>query len=110
MTVCTSARASDDLANIYAYILLHRGIESAERFLDSARRAVEFLAEHPDAGPHPQRTSRHKKLRFWVISNTNYIIYYFAERDHVSIERVLDGRRDVQRIIDLKKEYLDEDS
>jgi plasmid stabilization system protein ParE len=104
MIVRTSARASDDLANIYAYVHTHRGPESAERFLDAARRAKEFLAEHPDAGPHPQWTSRHKKLRFWVISRTNYIIYYFAERDHVSIERVLDGRGDLKRILDLRKE------
>jgi plasmid stabilization system protein ParE len=104
MIVRTSARASDDLANIYAYIQVHRGAESAERFLEAARRALEFLAEHPDAGPHPQWTARHKTLRFWVISRTNYIIYYFAERDHVSIERVLDGRRDVKGIVDLKKD------
>ncbi len=104
MIVRTSARASDDLANIYAYIQVHRGAESADRFLNAARHAVEFLAEHPEAGPHPQWTTRHKTLRFWVISKTNYIIYYFAVRDHVSIERVLDGRRDVKRIIDLRKE------
>ena len=107
MIVRTSARAGDDLANIYAYIHAHRGVASAERFLEAARRAVEFLAEHPAAGPHPQWTSRHKNLRFWVISRTNYIIYYFAEQGSVSIERVLDGRRDVKRIIDLKNEASD---
>jgi plasmid stabilization system protein ParE len=109
MIVRISARASDDLSTIYAYIQASRNLESAERFLDSARRAFEILAEHPDAGPHPQWTSRHKKLRFWVISRTTYIIYYFAEREHVSIERVLDGRRDVKKIIDLQKEDLDGD-
>jgi|SRR5687767_5719703 len=104
MIVRTSARASDDLANIYAYIHARRGVQSADRFLDAARATVEFLAEHPDAGPHPQWTSRHKNLRFWVISRTNYIVDYFAEHDHVSIERVLDGRRDVKRIMNLKRE------
>jgi plasmid stabilization system protein ParE len=108
MIVRISARASNDFANIYGYIHTNRGLESAERFLDAARRAKEFLAEHPEAGPHPQWTSRHKNLRFWVISRTNYIIYYFALHDHVSIERVLDGRRDVKRIIDLKEEDFDE--
>jgi plasmid stabilization system protein ParE len=105
MIVRISARASDDLSTIYAFIQASRNLESAERLLDAARRAFEILAEHP-AGPHPQWTSRHKKLRFWVISRTTYIIYYFAEREHVSIERVLDGRRDVKRIIDLQKEDL----
>jgi hypothetical protein len=45
---------------------------------------------------HPPRA-----LRFWVISKTNYLIYYFPIKDGVSIERVLDGRRDVGRIINL---------
>jgi len=64
------------------------------------RQAVVFLSEHPEAGPHPSWATRHKSLRFWVISKTNFLIYYFSDGYGVSIERVLDGRRDVKRIFE----------
>jgi plasmid stabilization system protein ParE len=95
-----SARARDDLDYIYACICARQGIEAGEQFLEAAKRAVGFLVQHPEAGPHPGWAIRHKSLRFWVISRTNFLIYYFAEDYGVSIERVLDGRRDVKRIIE----------
>jgi len=100
MNARVSARARDDLACIFAYISSRHGEEAADRFLALAEQAVSFLAKNPAAGPHPRWRSRHKALRFWVISKTNYLIYYFADESGVSIERVLDGRRDVKRIIE----------
>ena len=35
----------------------------------------------------------------------NYLIYYEPGKDAVSIERVLDGRRDVRRIIEKGVEH-----
>jgi plasmid stabilization system protein ParE len=104
MTVRISARARDDLEYLYAVICARHGPEAADRFLVAAKEAIHFLTQHPNAGPHPQWTSRHKQLRFWVISRTNFIIYYFAGQSSISIERVLDGRRDVKRIIDFQHE------
>src|SRR5262249_18330220 len=93
-------RARDDLDYIFAYISSHGGAEAGDRFLEVAKRAVAFLVQHPEAGPHPRWATRHKTLRFWVISNTNFLIFYFADADGVSIERVLDGRRDVKRVME----------
>jgi plasmid stabilization system protein ParE len=60
-----------------------------------------LLAEHPELGPRPGWETRHTKLRLWVISRFHhYLIYYKPKADHVSIERALDGRRDVRRIIE----------
>jgi plasmid stabilization system protein ParE len=73
-------------------------------FLELAREATELLLQNPLAGPHPRWATRHKNLRFWVVSRTNYLIYYLQDQDGVSIERVLDGRRDVARIIELGME------
>ena len=36
-----------------------------------------------------------------MISKSNCLIYYEPRADAVSVERVLDGRRDVRRIIEL---------
>jgi plasmid stabilization system protein ParE len=101
MNVRISARAQIDLENILTYIGFHRGPEAADQFHQSAKNAVGFLAANPMAGPHPRWSTKHWDLRFWVITRTNYLIFYFAEERGVSIERVLDGRRDVARIIEL---------
>ncbi len=95
-----STRARDDLDYIFACVCARQGTQAGSQFLDVAKEAVAFLVQHPEAGPHPRWTTRHGTLRFWVISKTNFLIYYFADDDGVSIERVLDGRRDVKRIIE----------
>jgi plasmid stabilization system protein ParE len=104
MNARISARAQADLDHIFAYTFVQHGAEAADRFLELAQQAAGFLARHPQAGPHPRWATRHKALRFWVISRTNYLIYYLPDEQGVSIERVLDGRRDVARIIDLGEE------
>lgn len=85
----------------YAYILLRRDLGTAERFRIRAELALKLLRQHPLIGPHPAWATRHRLLRFWVISRTKFIIYYELSEETVSIERVLDGRRDVHRIMEL---------
>ena len=100
MKVLISQRAEDDLARIYCYIAT-RNLDAAERFKTEAERALALLAEHPELGPRPGWETRHTKLRFWVISGFhNFLIYYEARETDVSVERVLDGRRDVRRILE----------
>jgi plasmid stabilization system protein ParE len=101
MTVLISARAEADLARIYADLATRYDIDAAERFRMRAERALAQLSQHAFLGPHPAWATRHKGLRFWIISKTNYIVYYEPLEDTISIERVLDGRRDVHRIIEL---------
>ena len=100
MRVRISARAQSDLDCIFASILIGQGAQAAERFLELAQKATAFLAQHPLAGPHPKWARRHRTLRFWVISRTNFLIYYLPDEENLSIERVLDGRREVARIME----------
>ena len=90
-----------DLDRIFAYIFVRGGEKAADRFLELAQEATEFLVQNPLAGPHPRWATRHRTLRFWVISKTNFLIFYLPDEHGVSIERVLDGRRDVARIMEL---------
>jgi plasmid stabilization system protein ParE len=106
--VLISQRAESDLAQIYAFLFAHSAPDVAERFRANAESALAHLGRHPEIGPHPGWVTRHRSLRFWVISRTPYIIYYECRREEVSIERVLDGRRDVHRIIELGIEDLPE--
>lgn len=100
MRVLISEVAEGDLAQIYFYLVSHDDPETAERFRIRTEKALNQLGQHPAIGPQPGWTSRHKTLRFWVISRSSYIIYYEIKGEDVSIERVLDGRRDVRRIIE----------
>ena len=100
MKVRISARAQSDFDSIYAWIYFRNGPKAAERFLELAQEATTFLAQHPYSGPHPKWATRHKSLRFWVISRTNFLIFYLPGEEAVSIERVLDGRRDVACILE----------
>ena len=100
MKVLISQRAEVDLANIYGYIAA-RNLDAAERFKTEAEQALALLAEHPELGPRPGWKTRHTELRFWVISRFhNYLVYYEPRETDVSVERVLDGRRDVRRILE----------
>lgn len=99
-----SRRAEDDLANIYRFLAIEYDLDQAERFRIRAEKTLLQLVRHAELGPRPSWVTRHKKLRFWIISRSNYIIYYEPRRDEVSIERVLDGRRDVKRIIEMRIE------
>ena len=101
MRVVIAEKAEDDLARIYAYLKNHYDPETAEHFRIRAEKALKQLGQQPELGPHPGWATSHQQLRFWVVSRTNYIIYYQAQRNQVSIERVLDGRRDVHRIVEL---------
>jgi plasmid stabilization system protein ParE len=97
--VLISQRAEDDLARIYGYIV-GRNPDAAERFRSEAERALALLGKHPELGPRPGWETCHTRLRFWIISGFhNYLIYYEQREDAVSVERVLDGRRDVRRIM-----------
>lgn len=100
MKVLISRLAEEDLARIYAYIAT-RNPDAAERFRREAEKALTTLGKNPELGPLPGWKTRHTRLRFWVISRFhNYLIYYEPGKDTVSIERVLDGRRDVRRMIE----------
>ena len=80
-----------------------RGIQHRRqmlKILEQAQRATAFIAQNPFAGPHPSWATRHRTLRFWVISGTRFLIFYIPEEKEISIERVLDGRRDVKRILE----------
>ena len=100
MNLRISRLAEEDLSHIYAHIAFHDA-GAAERFRVEVEKAASLLAKHPRLGPRPSWKTRHRRLRFWVISDfNNYLIYYEPLKDGVSIERVLDGRRDVRRIME----------
>ena len=100
MKVLISRQAEEDLSESFAYLAVNNS-DAAERFKTETKKALIQLSAHPELGPHPGWETRHPSLRFWVINRFhNYLIYYEVREAEVSIERVLDGRRDVRRIVE----------
>ena len=72
----------------------------AEAFKAAASESLAVLGRHPEIGPRVGFRTRHTGLRFWPVSgHHNYLIYYLPEATQVSVERVLDGRREVRRVL-----------
>jgi plasmid stabilization system protein ParE len=81
MRTVISRLAEDDLARIYGNIAANDP-EAAERFQTEATKALALLGEHPGLGPRPGWKTRHRRLRFWVISRFhNYLIFYETGED-----------------------------
>lgn len=100
MKVIISQLAEEDLVDIFDWIA-QSNPDAAEHFRAEVERALALLGQQPEIGPHPGWKSRHSQLRFWVISRFhNFLIFYEARKDAVQILRVLDGRRQVRRIIE----------
>lgn len=100
MNAVISEQAGADLARIRRWIDTSHGEEAATLFERRTETSLAQLCRYPQIGPRPHWPTRHTKLRFWVISRTRYLIFYELGPELVSIERVLDGRRDVRRVIE----------
>ena len=92
--------AEADMAEAVTYIRKER--PAAElRFVREARKAFQFLAEHPEAGRSYETTHPLlQHLRIWRVKGfEKYLIFYRAGQASILIERVLYGGRDLERVL-----------
>jgi len=81
----------------------------AMRSLDSVRLSIEMLARAPDAGTpkifgNPKLTG----LRPWPVAGFEpFKVYYLVDAHHITVVRILHGRRDIDRILDAGNETDD---
>lgn len=88
-TVHRSSRAEYDLMEIWGHIAKDDPL-AADRQLDRIDAACEMLAENPQGGPRREDLAR--GLRFYPVGN--YLIFYTAGEDGITLVRVLHGARD----------------
>ena len=89
-------QARADLDDIWEYILVESGSEAiADRQIDTITERFEFLANWPRLGR--ARDDLRRGLRSYPVGD--YIIFYRLQRRDVMIQRVLHGRRDIERLI-----------
>jgi toxin ParE1/3/4 len=94
--------AREDILRQYRYYLIEKDAEAtAERFLDAARAAMEFVFRRPAAGVHKKLNNPILRgLRSWPVKGFPAIrIYYLASEDEVRVIRVLHGKRDVDLVL-----------
>ena len=91
--------AGDDLFDIYRYVALNDSIEQADRLFESLKRACYSLRTLPFRGHIPPELQNIGVSQFREIRFKPYRIFYSIDRTTVTIHCVLDGRRDMQTLL-----------
>ena len=98
--VIRSTAAKRDLTAHFVWLAGEAGVEVALRFLDAAKRSFDQLAAMPMLGPVKLREGRFAGIRMWRVSGfENVLVFYRPVTGGVSIERVIDAKRDYHRVL-----------
>jgi len=91
--------AEDDLFDIYLYVAEENSPEKAEKLINSIEETCTSLEELPDRGHLPPELERIGIFSYREVHFKPYrIIYQIMDRD-IFIHCVLDGRRDMEDIL-----------
>lgn len=92
--------AEDDLFDIYRYILKHDSRESAEYVLDSIEALYNSLEQLPQRGHIPLELERINVSNYLELHFKPYRVIYEIDGKKVFIHCILDGRRDLQDMME----------
>lgn len=91
--------AEKDLLDIYQYIAVNDSVEQADRLLDHLEETVQKLETFPMRGHIPPELERIGVLDFKEIHCKPFRIIYEIRKSEVFVHCVLDGRRDLQELL-----------
>lgn len=91
--------AEKDLSDIYRYVVLNDSIEKANKLLDNIEKTILSLESMPMRGHCPIELERIGVLEFREIFFKPYRIIYQVIQSSVYVHCVLDGRRDLQDLL-----------
>jgi toxin ParE1/3/4 len=91
--------AEEDLFEIYRYVALNDSIEQADRLFVALKRACTSLRSLPFRGHTPPELENIGLSQFREIRFKPYRIFYSVDRTTVTIHCILDGRRDMQTLL-----------
>lgn len=92
--------AEEDVFDIYRQILLNTSANAAEQILGRIEEACESLRENPESGHFPPELERIGVSMYREIHYKPYRVIYQIEGKKVYVHCVLDGRRDLQRLLE----------
>ena len=91
--------AEDDLFDIYTYVAINDSVERADKLFTGLRKACYKLKTLPYRGHIPPELFEVGIVEFREINYKPYRIFYSIEKNNVQVHCVLDGRRDIQAIL-----------
>ena len=91
--------AEGDLLDIYRYVAGNDSVEKADRLLDNLEKTIMKLETIPLRGHFPPELEQIGILEFREIFFKLYRIIYQVIKSDVYVHCVLDGRRDLQDLL-----------
>ena len=93
------AEAEEDLFEIYKYVYSNDSEEKAERLYSKLYEKCSLLQEYPERGHTPPELNLLDISDFLEIHLKPYRIIYRIVKKEVYIYCILDGRRDMQKLL-----------
>ncbi len=97
--IALSHAAERDLDEIYAYVAEHVSVQNADQLVGALLDACQALAHFPGRGNRPKELARLVDEEIREAHLGPYRIVYEIESRRVVILCVLDGRRDMQSLL-----------
>jgi len=97
--VVVDTDAEDDLFDIYRYVAFNDSIAQADKLLGHLKQACYSLRRFPLRGHVPPELQDIGVSQFREIRYKPYRVFYSIEDRRVIIHCVLDGRRDMQTLL-----------
>lgn len=94
--------AARDLESIYDYIGLHDSRGKADHVLERIEQAFNSLSENPERGTYPRELIALGLREFRQILFKPYRIIYRVMGNKVYVLLIADGRRDMQKLLQLR--------
>ncbi|NOX87992.1 MAG: type II toxin-antitoxin system RelE/ParE family toxin [Calditrichaeota bacterium] len=91
--------AEEDIFEIYEYVALHDSVGKADTLLKKLKETCDSLKNYPDRGHLPPELERINVREYSEIHFKPYRIVYQIRGNKVFIHCVLDGRRDLQDLL-----------
>jgi len=92
-------QAKNDLKEIFFYVALNDSVDSANKLLDAIEKTCYKLEELPERGHTPPELKPTGIKRFLEIHYKPFRIIYEISHNIIYIHSVLDGRRNIQEIL-----------
>jgi toxin ParE1/3/4 len=97
--VLLTADAMRDLEELYNYITLQDAPGKAERLLDKIEKIFSSLTESPERGAYPKELLALGIREYREVFFKPYRIIYRVLNDAVYVYLIVDGRRDMQTLL-----------
>lgn len=97
--VYLSEAAEGDLADIVHYVAIHDTLDAAENLLTELEKLCLSLEQSPNRGSIPPELDRVNVRNFRQLHYKPYRLIYSIEGHIVYVHCILDGRRDLQDLL-----------